>query len=96
MTQSVNLRGFTLTEWQHHYHTHSAGERMACVRATLAALVAGLPTEDNAWLYLADAAQREAQCQRLAQQLEAVAGDISRLPLFGVPFAVKDNIDVGG
>lgn len=96
MTQPVNLRGFTLGEWQHHYHTRPAGERMACVRATLAAWATDLPADDNAWLYLADAAQLEAQCQRLAQRLEAVAGDISRLPLFGVPFAVKDNIDVGG
>ncbi|WP_017892059.1 allophanate hydrolase [Serratia sp. S4] len=96
MTQSVSLRGFTLSEWQHHYHTHPAGERMACVRATLVALLANLPADDNAWLYLASAQQLEGQYQQLAQRLEAVAGDISRLPLFGVPFAVKDNIDVGG
>jgi allophanate hydrolase len=96
MTQSVSLRGFTLSEWQHHYHTHPAGERMACVRTTLVALLANLPADDNAWLYLASAEQLEGQYQQLAQRLEAVAGDISRLPLFGVPFAVKDNIDVGG
>jgi len=96
MTQPVKQRGFTLSEWQHHYHTRPAGERMACVRATLEALTSGLSLDDNAWLYLATAAQREAQYQQLAQQLDAVAGDISRLPLFGVPFAVKDNIDVGG
>lgn len=97
MTQPVNtLRGFTLSEWQHHYHTRPADERIACVRATLTALAADLPADDNAWLYLASGAQREVQYQRLAQRLEAVAGDISQLPLFGVPFAVKDNIDVGG
>ncbi|CAI0877326.1 allophanate hydrolase [Serratia quinivorans] len=96
MTQSVSLRGFTLSEWQHHYHTHPAGERMACVRTTLVALLANLPADDNAWLYLASAEQLEGQYQQLTQRLEAVAGDISRLPLFGVPFAVKDNIDVGG
>ncbi|CAI2441084.1 allophanate hydrolase [Serratia liquefaciens] len=97
MTQPDNkLRGFTLSEWQHHYHTHPADERIACVRATLTALAVDLPADDNAWLYLASATQREVQYQRLAQRLEAVAGDISQLPLFGVPFAVKDNIDVGG
>ncbi|MEE4411054.1 MULTISPECIES: allophanate hydrolase [unclassified Serratia (in: enterobacteria)] len=96
MTQPVKQRGFTLSEWQHHYHTRPAGERMACVRATLEALTSGLSLDDNAWLYLATTAQREAQYRQLAQQLDAVAGDISRLPLFGVPFAVKDNIDVGG
>ncbi len=39
MTQSVSLRGFTLNEWQHHYHTRPAGERMASVRATLVTLL---------------------------------------------------------
>ncbi|MGO4743770.1 allophanate hydrolase [Serratia quinivorans] len=96
MTQPVNLRGFTLSEWQHHYHTRPSDERIACVRTTLTALIADLPADDNAWLYLATDTQREVQYQKLAQRLAAVAGDISQLPLFGVPFAVKDNIDVGG
>ncbi|WP_440531081.1 allophanate hydrolase, partial [Serratia marcescens] len=83
-------------EWQHHYQTRPAGERLACVSAAIEALVADLDSDDNAWLYLATPAQRERQYRQLAQRLEAVAGDLSRLPLFGVPFAIKDNIDVGG
>lgn len=96
MSEPVEACGFTLSEWQHHYQTRPAGERLACVSATIETLVAGLNPDDNAWLYLATSAQREQQYRQLAQRLEAVAGDLSRLPLFGVPFAIKDNIDVGG
>ncbi|MDQ9387746.1 allophanate hydrolase [Serratia marcescens] len=96
MSDPVETCGFTLSEWQHHYQTRPAGERLACVSATIEALVPDLDSDDNAWLYLATPAQRERQYRQLAQRLEAVAGDLSRLPLFGVPFAIKDNIDVGG
>lgn len=96
MSDPVETCGFTLSEWQHHYQTRPAGERLACVSATIEALVADLDSDDNAWLYLATPAQRERQYRQLAQRLEAVAGDLSRLLLFGVPFAIKDNIDVGG
>ncbi|ENM2495743.1 allophanate hydrolase [Serratia marcescens] len=96
MSDPVETCGFTLSEWQHHYQTRPAGERLACVSAAIEALVADLDSDDNAWLYLATPAQRERQYRQLAQRLEAVAGDLSRLPLFGVPFAIKDNIDVGG
>ncbi|MFL4454080.1 allophanate hydrolase [Serratia marcescens] len=96
MSEPVEACGFTLSEWQHHYQTRPAGERLACVSVTIETLVASLNPDDNAWLYLATPAQREQQYRQLAQRLEAVAGDLSRLPLFGVPFAIKDNIDVGG
>lgn len=96
MSDPVETCGFTLSEWQHHYQTRPAGERLACVSATIETLIAGFNPDDNAWLYLATLAQREQQYRQLAQLLAAVDGDLSRLPLFGVPFAIKDNIDVGG
>lgn len=96
MSDPVEACGFTLSEWQHHYQTRPAGERLACVSATIETLIAGQNPDDNAWLYLATPAQREQQYRQLAQLLAAVDGDLSRLPLFGVPFAIKDNIDVGG
>lgn len=96
MKQPVDQRGFTLSEWQHLYQTQTADERLACVRDTLETLALGLSLDDNAWLYLCTADQRESQYRQLAQMLRRVAGDLSRLPLFGVPFAVKDNIDVDG
>ena len=68
----------------------SGGRRLACVSATIETLIAGLNPDDNAWLYLATPAQREQQYRQLAQLLAAVDGDLSRLPLFGVPFAIKD------
>src|SRR5690606_26932731 len=37
-----------------------------------------------------------AQVDELGRYLQGAGGDRTRLPLFGVPFAVKDNIDVAG
>ena len=48
--------------------------------------------DDKVWISrVADAALREE-----AARLDARRGEIGRLPLYGVPFAVKDNIDVAG
>jgi allophanate hydrolase len=45
---------------------------------------------DPAWISLASEAQLEQQLATLAQR------DPAQCPLYGVPFAVKDNIDVAG
>ncbi|HTR87982.1 MAG TPA: allophanate hydrolase [Reyranella sp.] len=48
--------------------------------------------QDNVWISrLPDADLRQA-----ASALDARRGEIDALPLYGVPFAVKDNIDVAG
>ncbi|KGT88442.1 allophanate hydrolase [Erwinia typographi] len=80
--------GFTLSDWQQHYLQHPDA-----VLSTLESLTNGLSSEDNAWIYLATPAQIRAQVEPL---LTAWQQDPSSLPLFGVPFAVKDNIDVAG
>ena len=49
----------------------------------------------NAWIHRADAASLLRRLQALEEQARS-APDLGRLPLFGVPFAVKDNIDVAG
>ncbi|PNY25252.1 Urea amidolyase [Tolypocladium capitatum] len=49
-------------------------------------------TETRAWISLASPDQIQAQWSRL----EAQRHNARDLPLFGVPFAVKDNIDVEG
>ncbi|MFT3858418.1 MAG: allophanate hydrolase [Aquabacterium sp.] len=51
-------------------------------------------TEDPAWITRADAECLQAQLDALAQA--AAEGRADSLPLYGVPFAVKDNIDVAG
>jgi len=54
-------------------------------------LAAGLlSTDDPAWITRVDAAALRARADELAQ------ADRARLALYGVPFAVKDNIDVAG
>lgn len=47
---------------------------------------------DFVWTALAD----RGQILQRAQQLTAQIHDIDRFPLFGLPFGVKDNIDVAG
>src|SRR5258708_30608335 len=48
--------------------------------------------DDKVWISRAPGAALRAEAARLDTRL----GDIERLPLFGIPFAVKDNIDVAG
>jgi allophanate hydrolase len=53
----------------------------------------------HAWIGLADAEQWQAQLARLAQRLAEPLPRtelVRRYPLLGVPFAVKDNIDIEG
>ncbi|KAB8306126.1 allophanate hydrolase [Erwinia endophytica] len=80
--------GFTLNDWQQHHQQHPQD-----VLATLESLLSTLSAEDNAWIYLATPAQLRAQIEPL---LAAWQQNPASLPLFGVPFAVKDNIDVAG
>jgi allophanate hydrolase len=48
--------------------------------------------DDRVWITRASDAELRAEAARL----DARRGEIDRLPLYGVPFAVKDNIDVAG
>ncbi|EXU74395.1 allophanate hydrolase [Erwinia mallotivora] len=80
--------GFTLKDWQHQHQQHPDD-----VLTTLTSVLSGLSTDDNAWIALATPAQLRAQLEPL---LTAWRQDPDSLPLFGVPFAVKDNIDVAG
>ncbi|TBV07604.1 allophanate hydrolase [Pseudomonas dryadis] len=81
---------FTLADWQQAY-------RGAAQPADLLhALLAHLDRSDNAWIALASGAQLDAQLHELQGLLEAAGGQHDKLPLYGVPFAIKDNIDAAG
>lgn len=83
-------RGWTLAEWQAAYL--GQGLDPQC----LLEFVSQFPSRDPAWIAVATAEQLMLQLTELTQRANAVGGDRSKLPLFGVPFAVKDNIDAAG
>ncbi|MDJ0035019.1 allophanate hydrolase [Pantoea allii] len=80
--------GLTLKEWQQRAQQHPEQ-----IHTLLAAHLSELDPEDNAWIYLATPSQLMAQTEPLLARYQQ---DPDSLPLFGVPFAVKDNIDVAG
>lgn len=84
------MLGWTITEWQSAYRTGAQPAEL------LAALLTSLPSPDPAWISIIDQAALNTRLTQLAAQLKAADGDLSRLPLYGVPFAAKDNIDVAG
>lgn len=80
----------TFADWQQTYRDgHSPAELLHSLRLELS-------TEDNAWITLASEAQLNAQLDGLSALLDAANGELSKLPLYGVPFAIKDNIDAAG
>ncbi|MBL8381156.1 MAG: allophanate hydrolase [Burkholderiales bacterium] len=70
---------------------YAGGARPADVLGALATRLAAMGG-DAAWISLADPASVRAAAEELAERRAAGAN----LPLYGVPFAVKDNIDVAG
>ncbi|MEQ9885836.1 allophanate hydrolase [Pectobacterium zantedeschiae] len=82
------MTGLTLQEWKQHYQ-----QQADSVSETLNALLARFSTDDPAWIVLATPELLEAQ---IAAMLPLYRENPDALPLFGVPFAVKDNIDVAG
>ncbi|WP_336707037.1 MULTISPECIES: allophanate hydrolase [unclassified Cedecea] len=59
-------------------------------------LMANVSRQDNAWIYIASEQQINEQIKALLQVIKAGDKTPADFPLFGVPFAVKDNIDVAG
>lgn len=55
-----------------------------------------LDETDPAWITLTGKEQIAAQLQELEDRLQAAGNHFGDFPLLGVPFAVKDNIDVAG
>ncbi|MBV7484730.1 allophanate hydrolase [Bordetella sp. BOR01] len=84
-------QGWTLAEWQAAYRQHGAQPA-----DLLGRLVDSLDPADPAWICRADATRLQAQLADLAQLRSQAGADLTRLPLYGVPFAIKDNIDAAG
>lgn len=76
----IPTTGWTISQWLDAYRTQGASPR-----ELLHALRDQLADDDHAWIYIVSAAELDAQIDLLTD---------TSLPLFGVPFAVKDNIDV--
>ncbi|MGV7093374.1 allophanate hydrolase [Siccibacter turicensis] len=92
MTRSRSLfQAYTLTQWQEYYAAEP--ERIEDV---FLAFSEQANTPDNAWIYRADAAALKAQITVLQTALGLGDRTLADFPLYGVPFAVKDNIDVAG
>lgn len=76
--------GWTIPEWQNAYRSQTIS-----LRSTLHQLREQLMGGDPAWIYLLSADELDQQLDFLETLPDAMA-----LPLYGIPFAVKDNIDV--
>lgn len=75
---------WTIQDWKHAYLQHSIE------LSDLIQYVENFSNADHAWIEIASAAHLQAQIDALAGQCA------TQLPLYGIPFAVKDNIDVAG
>lgn len=82
----ANFFAWTIDDWLTAYRHQQLDPRVA-----LHELRASLRSDDPAWIYIPSAVELDAQLEPLLQNYEA-----TKLPLFGVPFVVKDNIDVAG
>jgi len=79
----IEVNGWTIAEWLHCYR-----QQQGSVRELLHGLRASLSRHESDWIYIVSADELDAQIANLPAQTD--------LPLYGVPFAVKDNIDVAG
>lgn len=85
----------TLSDWQRAYLAGAQPRALLEARAAQLAAQAAAPD----WIHRVSSAQLEQQIQALEARLAAATSRATLLneaPLFGVPFAVKDNIDVEG
>lgn len=78
--------GWTVEQWR---QANSSGQLSP--RTALHQLRSQLQPEDPAWIHICSGAELDAQLDYLEAQPNA-----RELPLYGVPYVVKDNIDVAG
>jgi allophanate hydrolase len=88
--REYEMRGWTIAEWLDAYRNGAKPGNL------LGELLSTLNGPDPAWISVAAPEVLQAQLARLEHKLETAGGDIGKLPLYGVPFAAKDNIDALG
>lgn len=84
------MTGKILSEWRKIIENDSDSE---VILSLLKTHIDFLSEDDNAWIFLADEEQLRVQLDTLFPLYHA---NPDALPLFGIPFAVKDNVDVSG
>ncbi|MEX3019179.1 allophanate hydrolase [Kluyvera sp. STS39-E] len=82
------MTGKTLAAWR-----QQVAHNSDAVLTLLKEHIHTLSIEDSAWLMIASDAQLQAQWDAL---IPLYRSNPDALPLFGIPFAVKDNVDVAG
>ena len=85
----ASFSGITLFDWQDAY-------RMGAIQPHQLLELLDLNVNDPAWITRLDRERLSSQLEFLERRIDEVEGDLARLPLYGIPFAVKDNIDVEG
>lgn len=83
----MSYTGWTVQDWKQFHYQHTPDQSYEL----LSKLLAEQPTEDAAWISLASPNNLLHQWKFLQSK-----NNKTQLPLYGVPIAVKDNIDVKG
>ncbi|EKT62908.1 allophanate hydrolase [Providencia burhodogranariea] len=82
------LKVNTLKEWQEHISLNADN-----IEEILIQFIENLSKDDLAWIYIATKQQIREQLNNILPIYQQTP---QMLPLFGIPFAVKDNIDIAG
>ncbi|WP_321817262.1 MULTISPECIES: allophanate hydrolase [unclassified Paraburkholderia] len=84
------MLGWTISDWLNAYR------KGATPSTLIGELRQAVAAPDVAWISLAPPEVLKTQLSALERRLDAAGGGLSRFPLYGVPFAAKDNIDAAG